>query len=494
MTVKNRSTGVSRTVPTNEKGIYSVPNLSPGEYEVRVSNQGFSTELRSGIVLTIGAELSVDMQLKVGNVNETVQVTGAVPNVELSSSTISEVVDEHTIKELPLNGRDWTQLALLQPGVNHNMVQDNSPTNRNQRGNGAAMAISGGRPSENNYRLNGITINDYANAAPGSSLGVNLGVDAIQEFSVLTDTFQADTGRATGGVVNAVTKSGSNQIHGTGYEFFRSDRLDARNFFDTTSSPPPFRRNQFGGSAGGPIKKDKTFWFADYEGFRESLGVTTTSIVPSATARTGALSTGKVAVDSKVAPFLALYPLPDGPLFSGGDTGPYNFAGQRISNENFLTTKGDHRFSDNDSINGMYLYDNGTVNQPDEFNLKPFLSISKRQVVTLEETHVFTPSLINTARAGMSRTVASSGFVTSVYNPLLSDPTLGFLPGLDVGTITVTGLTEFTGGVGRQNGTAFWYTSFQGYDDLYWTHGIHSIKAGFAVERMRDNLDRGRLL
>ena len=491
--IRNVATGAVRTMKTNEQGFFSAPDLNPGGYEMHVTAQGFDTEVLPGLILTVGAELTVNPRLRVGNISEKVEVTGAAAAVELTTSMLSHVVDEHTITELPLNGRDWTQLATLQPGVAVVKSQNTGDTLRVQRGQGVQMTISGGRPAENNYRVNGISINDYANTAPGSSLGVNLGVDAIQEFSVLTSTFSSEYGRTAGGVVNAVTRSGANAVHGAGYYFHRNSALDARNFFDRTSSPPPFRRHQFGGSAGGPIKRDKTFWFVDYEGFRESLGITTTSKVPSPAARNGTLVskgvTSQVQIDGAVKPYLAIYPLPNAGLTSDPNVGLFAIAGQRVSHENFVTTRMDHRFSERDSLNGVFLYDNGLVNNPDEFNNKPQLEPSRRYLATLEESHVFDSSHINSFRLGMSRSDASYGYYTTTYNPLLKDPSLGFIPGHNIGILRVTGLSDFTGGVGRGSGSIFNYTSYQLFDDFYWTHGIHSIKMGFNAEDIRYNAD-----
>jgi hypothetical protein len=272
--IKDVATGVIRPTSTNSSGIYSAPNLRAGEYELTVSAPGFSAEVATGIRLTVGAQQTVDFTLKVGKTSEQVQVTGEVPNVDLTKSSISAQVDGGSVRELPLNGRDWTQLATLQPGVAgvRGQIQLGSvasgSTVRTTRGYGAQLSISGVRPSENNYRLDGISINDYSNDGPGGVLGNLAGVDAIQEFSVITTNYTAEYGKTSGGVINAITRSGTNQFHGDGYEFLRSDALDAANFFDNKNGvhKPPFRRNQFGGSLGGPIRKDKTFAFFNYEG------------------------------------------------------------------------------------------------------------------------------------------------------------------------------------------------------------------------------------
>src|SRR6202042_2760508 len=209
---------------------------------------------------------------------------------------------------------DWTTLAALQPEVSI-VRTENAPALSNTRGNrglGTMMAMGGARPQQSSSRLDGVSLNDYAGGGPASVLGITLGVDAIQEFSVVTGNAPADYGKTSGGVIDAVTRAGTNQLHGSIYEFLRNSALDARNFFDGPSVPP-FKRNQFGGSLGGPIKRQRTFFFVDYEGIRQGLGVTTVDTVPSAKARIGQLVAGPVTVSPLAAPYLAFFPLPNGP-------------------------------------------------------------------------------------------------------------------------------------------------------------------------------------
>src|SRR5579862_3336382 len=281
VSIKNLSTGVSTIFTANADGFYTAPNLLAGSYEMSASAPGFATEVRSGITLTVGAQQLLNFKLQVGQVAQQVSVSGEAPAVELVSSAVGGVVDPTTIVELPLNGRDWTLLAALQPGVSTNLEQrPNSQTGiRGNRGFGQQLSISGTRPQLNNYRLDGISIVDYSGGSPGSVVGIALGVDAIAEFSVLTSNYDAEYGRTSGGVVNAITRSGTNTFHGTAFEFLRNNHLDARNYFDTASLP--FRRNQFGGSVGGPVQKNKMFFFANYEGYRESKGFTNSDLVPS---------------------------------------------------------------------------------------------------------------------------------------------------------------------------------------------------------------------
>src|SRR6266850_6366471 len=221
VSIKNRATGVTRDVMADETGFYTAPNLLAGNYDVTVSNPGFTTVLQSNIALAVGAQQRLNISMTVGQTTQVVEVTAAAPMVQVNSSTISSQVEATTVRELPLNGRDWASLATLSPGVNaiETQMPFESGAVRGNRGFGAQLTISGGRPTQNNYRLDGLSINDYANGGPGSVIGVSLGVDAIQEFSVLTGNYSAEYGKTSGGVVNAISKSGTNAFHGDIYEF-----------------------------------------------------------------------------------------------------------------------------------------------------------------------------------------------------------------------------------------------------------------------------------
>src|SRR5712664_2287809 len=212
VSVTNKATGVSRDVTTDTAGLYSAPNLLPGPYEVAASASGFSTTKQADLTLTVGAQQVLNLTLKIGEASQTVVVTEAAPQVQLGSSTISAQIESKEILELPLNGRDWASLATLSPGVNAVNVQMPFETGarRGNRGFGSQLTISGGKPSQNNYRLDGNSINDYAQGGPGSVLGVNLGVDAIAEFYVINGNYSAEYGRASAGIINAISKSGTN--------------------------------------------------------------------------------------------------------------------------------------------------------------------------------------------------------------------------------------------------------------------------------------------
>ena len=506
ISITNVDTRVSRTAATNEDGFYTAPNLLPGNYELRFSAPGFKTEVRSRIALTVGAAAVLDLTMQVGTAVETLQVTSEAPTVQLASSDISAVVNATTVRELPLNGRSWTDLAQLQPGVNAIQTQPTfaAGTDRGNRGFGQQLTISGARPQQNNYRLDGVSLNDYANGAPGSVLGGNLGVDAIQEFSVLTSNYSAEYGKTSGGVVNAITRSGTNQIHGSAYEFLRNSKLDARNFFDADKIPP-FKRNQFGGAIGGPILKDRTFFFADYEGIRQSKGISTLAFVPSQNARNGLLcsspagadpsnpcTTTQIAVDPSAAAYLTFYHLPNGPILGNGDTGEYTFAGQQIVNENFLTTRVDHKFSNNDSLLGTYMFDRTPYSSPDGLNNVEFDTLTSRQFLAVEETHIFTPRFANSIRIGGNHEAVNNNQSLKAINPDAARTDLGVggtaFAGRKAAQVLVGGLSDFTGGVGGSPTYFYHWNSIQIYDDAFFTKGTHSIRFGGAVERMLLNV------
>ncbi|MEY2414564.1 MAG: hypothetical protein QOD84_3170 [Acidobacteriaceae bacterium] len=487
ISIKDVTTGQVRTALTDTSGSYSLPALPAGKYEMTVSAPGFVTQLWTAVTVTVGSQRVLDIPMRPGSSDLVLRATvPGEPSIQTSSNT-----DNSVVQNTPLNGRDWTQLATLQAGVTGVQTGSASGGGNTERGFGAPISISGARPDQNSYRLDGISINDYSNGAPGSVLGDNLGIDAVEQVSVLGSNYPAEYGRTSGGVINAVTRSGTKEFHGDVYEFFRNSALDARNFFD--GKIPPFKRNQFGGSAGGPLQKDRTFIFGDYEGLRQSLGVTTVDTVPSAAARAGKLSTGSVTVDPNVLRFInAFYPLPNGPLLGDGDTGIFSFAGQEITNENYFTIKVDRRLSDKDALAVTYMRDDSKTVQPDNFNELLSNTVSRRQVVTIHAQHIFSATVLNATRFGFSRAVGITGGLTKILNANMLDPSFAFVPGGLAGEVrAVPGVTNFSGaptkgGVLLSEKSLAW-NSFQGGDDVFFTHGIHSMKFGVLVERMQDN-------
>src|SRR5205807_870256 len=306
----------------------------------------------------------------------------------------------------------------------------------------------------------------------------------------LTSNYSAEYGKTSGGVVNAITRSGTNQIHGSVYEFLRNSKLDTRNFFDV-GGVPPFKRNQFGGAVGGPILKNRTFFFADYEGIRQSLGITTVATVPSANARQGIHVGGNVTVDPNAAAYLTFYPVPL-PQNTNGDLGQFTFAGQQVVNENFLTGRVDHRFSAKDSLFGSYMFDRTPYSAPDGLNNVEFDTLTSRQFVSVEETHIFSPRFANSFRIGGNHEAVNNNQSLKAINPDASRVDLGVggsaFAGRKAAQVLISGVSDFTGGVGGSPTYYYHWNSIQLYDDAFFTKGTHSIRFGVAAERMLLNV------
>jgi len=483
----NEETGISRTVQSDASGRYSAPSLGLGNYRVTGSLEGFQTEIRTGIVLTVGREAVVDLTLTVGAVSQSVEVTGEAPMVESTTATLGSLVDDHTIRALPLNGRSYDQLALLQPGVILTSPGQISTGSALITGTGKRFSVGGQRSMSNSFLLDGTNINDEANGTPGGASGTNLGVDTIREFKIFTNSFKAEYGHSTGGVVTAITRSGTNTLHGTAFEYIRNSALDVRNFFDVGSSPPAFRRNQFGGVLGGPIKKDKTFFFGGYEGLRQGLATTQIATVPTLLARQGILPTGNVRVNPASVPFVNLYPAPNGRDFGDGSAEFLSSPSVTTNEDNFMVRL-DHQLSGKTGLFGRYSFDNDNITAP--LNTPPFLSVAsgRRQYVTLQANSVFGPKALNNFRFAYNRT-HNAGDTTTV-----TDPSVALVPGQPFGSLVI-GSAKSTAartltplGSGNGQGASIWaYNVFEWADDFSYVSGRHSFKAGVDFQRLRDN-------
>ena len=496
----NENTNGTRTAVSNDDGYYFLPLLQPGTYTITVDRTGFTTKVLSGITLEVGQSPTINITMVVGQVSQRIEVASVTPEVDLTSSTVSGVVSQRDVVELPLNGRDWTQLATLEPGVDSAaavQVPAASGFSRGSRGWGSQLTISGDRPQYNDYYIDGVNVNDEMGGSPGSVSGGSLGVDAIQEFSVLTSNYAAEYGRASGAVLNAVTRSGTNQFHGTAYEFLRNNALDARNFFDGPQTPE-FRRNQFGASLGGPIRKGRTFFFFDYEGLRQVLGTTNTDTVPSLDARSGTIFSSNgtpttITVDPMVQQALALWPLPNGAILPPGNTAIFSFAGNSILPENFATARVDQTISAKDNLSGTWQFDRGSVVGPDVLQGVNIGSRTSREFVEIGEIHVFSPALVNSARVGFNRSTSVNGFNAGVINAAADDPALSAIPGVPgAPSISVPGLTLYPGGKDASSETSFLINAFQGSDDISLSKGIHTLKFGLSVERDQTNTFQSR--
>ena len=484
--VKNLETGAVRNTSTDDAGRYLVLALPVGEYEVRVSKQNFQDSTHTGIHLVVGQEATVDVPLQVGTVKAQVNVTGDAPMVSTTTQDISGLVGEQAIKDLPLNGRSYDLLLPLNPGIVNFTSQKTGGTGISNSSTASNFAVSGNRPQQNLFLLNGVEYTGAAenNMQPGGASGMLLGVDAVREFNVQRDSYSAEFGKRPGGQVIIVTQSGTNQWHGAIFEFLRNNALDAPNYFDQ-GSPPPFQRNQFGGAFGGPIQKDKTFFFVNYEGFRQNLHQTSAAFVPDAKSRASAIPS--------VQPLLNLWPIaPAGAPDFNGIAEVFSSPLQTIE-EDFGTVRVDHVFSEKDSLAGIYTIDDGrdvTATPVNPYS-SDILNL-REQVLSLEETHVFNPSFLNTARVGYSRAGYFFAGEPTPGTPAATVP--GFLTGLPVGAVVVGGSAASNpqasiGLAGSNNGSNLHIArNLYTYEDrVTLTKGRHQLSFGAWFQQFQSN-------
>ena len=489
---RNLETGAIRSSITDDAGRYLVLSLPVGEYEIRVTKAAFQDAIRSGIHLVVGEEANVDLRLQVGVEISQITVTADAPIVTTTTKDISGLVGEQAVKELPLNGRSYDLLLPLNPGIVNFTSQKTGGTGISNSTTANNFAVSGNRPQQNIFLLNGVEYTGAAenNMQPGGTSGMLLGVDAVREFNVQRDSYSAELGKRPGGQVIIATRAGSNQLHGSAFEFLRNNALDAPNFFDQGSAPP-FQRNQFGASLGGPIRSDKTFLFGNYEGFRQNLHQTSVAFVPGLAARA-------IAAPS-VQPLLNLWPTP--PV----GTPELNIPGQTYGisevfssplqaiREDFGTVRLDHIFSEKDSLAAIYTVDDGRDVTATPLN--PFSSDImnlRAQVLSLEETHIFSPSLLNTVRVGFSRAGYFFTGEPTPGTPAASVP--GFLTGLPVGAVVVGGAATSNpqatiGLAGSNNGSnlRIHRNLYTAEDRVTLTHGRHQLSFGAWFQRFQSN-------
>ncbi len=492
----NLDTGFSVSAITGTSGDYRLPGLSPGNYQLRADKDGFASEIRQRIVLTVAKQLEVNLTMRVGSVKQEVVVNDLPPLVDSVTSSLSGVVDQTQMEDLPLNGRDLWQLVLLQPGVSPNPNAGPSPW---QKGGFGKAAVDGQRPTSNNLTIDGMDANDpNFNITPGGAAGVMLGVDAIREFRVFTNTYNAEYGRNSGSVIQMITKSGTNRLHGSAFEFIRNARLDAKNFFDLATAPiPPFVRNQFGGSLGGAIQKDKAFFFVSYEGFREGQGNTAVSTVPDALAHQGLLPNPSdpsactqanpsgcvnVGVNSLTAPFLNVVALPNGPDFGNG-TGQITTTQRRITNEDYGMGRFDYTFSSTHSAFARYLYDGSSSVVPYLSTLVPGfpgLNNVRAQYVTLQDQKFFTSNVLNLLAFGFNRLGMLAAPIDT--HPGLS---ISLVPNRPLGVFAISGEGNIGNNLIYPLGS--YSNTYQLQDNVSWTNGKHALKFGGEFRRMQVN-------
>jgi hypothetical protein len=476
--IRNVGTGATREMLTDGVGMYRAPVLPPGEYEVRASLRGFRTVDRRGIVLSIGQDAVIDLTLALGRLEQEVVVVASAPQVNLASGGVSGLVSEQEIRELPLNGRSFQQLALLQPGVQAALAAGNDVVG----GRTPKISINGARPEQNNFLLDGTDINNVYNKTPGSAAGVLLGVDAVLEFQVLTNAYSAEFGRSAGGVINAVTRSGTNALHGSVFEFHRNSALDARNFFDPIGAKPDFTRHQFGAVAGGPLRRDRTFFFGVYEALIERLGITGVTAVPDDNARLGILPTGAVTLHPAIPAFLeVLFPRANGASLGGG-AAEYLFSGTQPADEHFYQGRVDHRLSPADSLFVRYTYDRAAVDRipPDKPPISIIVERTRNTYVTAEHQHTFSPTTLNVLRAGLNRSVSLADNRRTIDIP----PALSWIPGEQFGYLTIRGMvTEMAGDfrLPRDDRLNNWQIA----NTLVLTRGRQALKLGVQAQYLQ---------
>jgi hypothetical protein len=477
--VHNDETGNERHLVTAPDGRYSAPSIPVGTYTISAQMPGFSAAHRIGVPLTVGQSRQVDLVLALDTVSQQVSVQDAPAVVNTSTQESSGLVDERQIKQLPLNGRSYDQLITLNPGVVNYTGQRSGTIGTSNSSVGNMFAISGRRPQDNLFLLNGVeyTGASLINVTPGGTSGQLLGVDAVREFNVVSDTYSASYGKRQGAQISIVTASGTNHLHGSAYEFIRNSALDARNYFDQATIPE-FQRNNFGGSLGGPIRKDKLLLFANYEGYRQNLGLSDVTLVPD--------NASRAAAAPSVQPLLALWPVQNGPELGSGIAIAYSNPMQHIR-EDFGTTRFDYNISPKDLFFSVYTIDDSTANTPTQNPLALIDESLREQVLSAQEQHVFSAQLLNTARFGFSR--ASFFFIGSTPVDLP-----GWVAGKPIGAIVIAGSTASNGSsqitgaganVGSDNTTTRNLFTFD--DHIFWSHGRHQIEAGGWIQRIQSN-------
>jgi hypothetical protein len=497
VTITNVDTGVSRTIMSSQDGTFNVPSLPTGHYGVKAEHEGFKTENRTGITLDVTAQDRIDFTLELGATTQEVTVSGEAPIVNTQDATLGGLVNEQYMTDLPVNGRNYVDLSLIEPGVSQDKNSSGGKT-------ATSFSVNGAGPRSNNFTLDGaVTVTQEGRSPANAAAGSTLGMDGIKEFKIITSEYPAEYGLAMGSQVVVVSKGGTNQFHGDVFEYLRNNKLDSRNFFAKTADPP-FRKNQFGGSGGGPIKKDKTFVYGVFEALRQTSSLVTVNTVPApgchqpagATVQSTNSSAANYCVDiaplttavvsPAAAQILPLFPIPSGSglVLNGQDTFTVNTA--PTVSENYGQMRVDHNITANDSLFVRYTIDNAILNTPSAVVLGNSQQQNDRnQWLSLGENHIFSTSVLNTFRFSFSRTRVNTAGV---------DPTLGpsIIPGQPVGNICIGGencpatYAEITAGsvVPVFNLQNIYTLS----DDVNWTRGKHSFKFGTLLNRWNEGV------
>lgn len=463
VTVENAATGLVRTAVTNEQGLYRVLNLPPATYDIRAELAQFRPELRRQVVLTVGQTIELNFTLDVSTVEQSVEVIAGAPLLNTANTSINQSVDTRRVNELPLNGRDFTRLALTAPGA----VQ--------YTGGMSTLTFNGTTMLQSNYLLDGVDATDINSFIPsnGRERGARLqtaSVESLQEVEVLAANYTAEHGRSVGAVVNAVTKSGTNTFHGSGFGFLRDDKFDARNYFDPPQKPP-FSLKQFGGGLNGPIRRDRLFFFANYEGSRKELGSTATGTVPTAAFR--------ARVDPALEPILRSMPLPTEPT-ANPDVGIVRATDTTRIRENLFSTRIDFRPTQRDHVFSRYNVQDSVVDGPLYFvNGRAGAISGQRQHVPIR-TQSSTTSVMTVLRSNLMNEAKFGLNHISVSIQELD-------PGSPPGGIPLTTITGMTVTPGIASGAARTSRSLEFIDNLSWFSGAHTLKAGVNLRRLTTN-------
>ncbi|HYG80562.1 MAG TPA: TonB-dependent receptor, partial [Pyrinomonadaceae bacterium] len=496
VTARSLETGRTSTAVSDAEGRYVFAGLPVGPYEVRASKATFKDSLFERVGLTVNETATLDIVMEVAGVDEQVNVTDEAALVNTQTPELSFLVGERAMRELPLNGRNYTDLAFLQPGVVAYPHRDTGSV----VAHGVGASINGQDPRSNVYLLDGTPQNDFTNGPSGSAAGTSLGLETIREFRVETNAYSAEYGRNFGGQINAVSKSGSNAFHGSLYEFHRNDNLDARNFFDPERKPE-FRRNQFGASFGGPIKADKLFFFGGYESLRENLGRTVRTVTPDLDARAGIVTRcnvtpaagqpcpeanivrTNVGVNAAVRPFLDEFPLPNlGPSRVTGNLAAHTFGFDQQVRQHFFQGRVDYNRGEREQFFARYTFDDADQLLPTDFPQFPRTFFSRNQFFTGEYRQTLSASTLNTFRLNFSRTRVGQNVEANITNPLPE-----FVPGRGItGDIDIGGIPRF--GPQSSGNLRLVQNVFGGEYSLVHSRGRHLIKAGALAERYQDNM------
>lgn len=485
----NFDSNATRSTVSDASGHYTFAQIQAGNYQIRAAKSGFKATVQRGIAIEVGQAAVIPLPIQIGPVSEEVIVHEDAPMVSTAMDESSGLVGAQQVLALPLNGRSYDQLLTLDPGVlNYTSQKSNATPGISNSAVGNMFAVSGRRPQENLFLLDGVEYTGSAeiNMTPGGTSGQLLGVDAVREFNVLTDTYGAAYGKRSGAQVLIVSRSGSNELHGSAYEFLRNSNFDARNFFDQ-GPVPGFQRNQFGSSLGGTFVPDHTFLFGNYEGFRQNLHLSDVTLVPDNNARAGLLPGDQhIPLSPAVERLFSLWPAANGPELGSGIAEAFSTPKQTIR-EDFGTTRFDHQFSSYETLAASYTADDSTDHTPTANPVALDIESLREQVISVRETHILSPRSVNSFTAGYSRASYFYTGKTAVDVP-------GFLVGRQVGAVVIGGsATPNTASsitmAGSNNGSHLFATRnlFTYQDQFSFVKGIHQISAGLWFQRVQSN-------